>query len=297
MGTRNGSLDPGQIAGRIRYRHSRAKSGKWLSSKDPPMTAIGLVGIRKGCHMPRSPLTMQTRPTEGFYASELTKPQVLPVRTFLPTGYEPNYPYPLVVLFHRNGGNDDQVLRVAPRLSRRNYICVSLRGPVETGLRPDGRPGYSWGELGEYDDFIEEYMLRAVEMTRRSYHVHSERIYLAGIEEGATQAYHIGLRMPDKVAGIVSLNGALPMPNDGQPLFKYPEIRGLRTFIGHGTMNENISLNEAKRDYRLLYSAGVDVNFEAYQTNHKLHPSMLRDVNRWIMNSVSSEMDTWIDLD
>lgn len=150
------------------------------------------------------------------------------------------------------------------------------------------------GESGEFDDFIEEYMLRAVEMTRRSYHVHSERIFLAGIEEGATQAYRLGLKMPEKLAGLISLNGSLPKPVEGQPLLKYPEIRGMRTFIGHGSLNENISINDAKRDSRLLYSAGLDVSFQSYETNHKLHPHMMRDLNRWIMDNVSTELDSWI---
>ena len=37
------------------------------------------------------------RPQEGFYDSEIQAPTRQPVRTFLPTGYEPNYAYPLLV--------------------------------------------------------------------------------------------------------------------------------------------------------------------------------------------------------
>ena len=84
------------------------------------------------------------KPAEGYYTSEVRAPKPLPVRTFLPTGYEPRYPYPLLVFFHGHGGNEEQILRLAPRLSRRNYICISLRGPVALGKRQDGRPGYSW---------------------------------------------------------------------------------------------------------------------------------------------------------
>ena len=55
--------------------------------------------------MPRTDLTWRTRrPEEGFYTSIVEAPESLPVRTFLPTGYEPNYPYPLLVLLHGHGG-------------------------------------------------------------------------------------------------------------------------------------------------------------------------------------------------
>src|SRR6516165_11726650 len=137
--------------------------------------------------MPHTDLYQLTlRHAEGFYVSEVCTPDRLPVRTFLPTGYEPNYAYPLLVFLHGQGGSEEQVLRLAPRLSRRNYVSIALRGPQEMDPRPDGRRAFSWGTEGAQDAFLEEYIFRAVEQTRRLYHVHSERIYLAGFCEGAT---------------------------------------------------------------------------------------------------------------
>src|SRR5215212_9601772 len=84
--------------------------------------------------MPRTLFSTLMLPSEGVYQSKLPHLNSLPVRTFLPTGYEANYAYPLVVLFHPHGGSDEQVLRLAPRISRRNAIYVSLRGPVPLNL-------------------------------------------------------------------------------------------------------------------------------------------------------------------
>jgi phospholipase/carboxylesterase len=221
------------------------------------------------------------RPAEGFYTSEVQAPRRLPVRTFLPTGYEPNYAYPLLVFLHGHGGNEEQILHLAPRLSRRNYISVGLRGSQLLGQRGDGRFGYAWGTEGQADAVVEEYVLRAVEQTRRNYHVHSERIYLAGICEGATLAYQLGLTFPDRFAGVISLNGSLPP--SGQPLFRLPAIRQLRVFIGHGIANAIMPLSIAQSNFRLLYTAGLDVQLHTYPTNHRLHSDMLRDVNRWII--------------
>src|SRR5262249_19601488 len=133
--------------------------------------------------MPYIDLTCQlARPKEGFYTSEVQAPRPLPVRTFLPTGYEPRYPYPLLVFLHGQGGNEEQILRLAPRLSRRNYISIGLRGPVAIGPDHHERPAFSWGDAA-HETLVEDYLLRAVEQTRRSYHIHSERIYLAGFGE------------------------------------------------------------------------------------------------------------------
>lgn len=236
--------------------------------------------------MPQMDLSWrQVRHPEGFYTSELEQPGKLPVRTFLPTGYEPNYPYPLLVFLHGQGGSEEQILRLAPRLSRRNYICIGLRGPNLLGCRDDGRFGYSWGPDGRCDALIEDYVLGAVEQTRWRYHVHSERIYLAGFCEGATLAYRIGLSFPEKFGGVISLNGA--MPRQGGPLLRLPQARQLKVLIGHGIANAVVPLTHAKQDFRLLYTAGLDVQMHTYPATHRLHPDMLRDINRWIMASIN----------
>src|SRR6516165_1873266 len=99
--------------------------------------------------MPSTHLSWRAfRPAEGFYTSEVHTPQRLPVRTFLPTGYEPNYAYPLLVFFHGHGGSEEQILRLAPRLSRRNYICIGLRGPQLLEARPNGRAAFTWEPNG-----------------------------------------------------------------------------------------------------------------------------------------------------
>jgi phospholipase/carboxylesterase len=242
-----------------------------------------------GYLMPTTNLYWRTfRPPEGFYTTEVQAPHRLPVRTFLPTGYEPNYPYPLLVFFHGQGSSEEQILQLAPRLSRRNYICIGLRGPEQVGAGEDGRMGYAWAPNSPCGAWIEDYVLRAVEQTRRNYHVHSERIYLAGICEGAAMAYRLGLLFPEKFAGIISLNGA--MPRHGGPLLRLPEVRQLRVFIGHGIANPFVPLTLAREDHQLLYTAGLNVRLHTYAATHRLHADMLRDVNRWIIDMVYEGM-------
>lgn len=239
--------------------------------------------------MPHTDLHWRTfRPTEGFYTSEVHAPRRLPVRTFLPTGYEPNYAYPLLVFFHGHGSSEEQILRLAPRLSRRNYVCISLRGTEFLGQRGDGRMGYSWGPDGPCDTQVEDYVFRAIEQTRRNYHIHSERIYLAGFREGATMAYRLGMTFPERFGGIISLNGA--MPRQDRPLLRFHEVRQLGVFIGHGIANAMIPLSLARQDYRVLYAAGMPLVMRTYPTTHRLHPDMLGDVDRWIIDSCNAAL-------
>ena len=230
------------------------------------------------------------RPAEGFYTTQLPAHHDRPIRTFLPTDYQPNYAYPLVVLFHGDGGSEESVGRLAPRMSRRNYIAISLRGPQVLAKRADGRDAFGWGGDSTDDAGIEEYLVSAVEQTRRLYHVHSERVYLAGVCEGAEVAYRVGLGMADRIAGVIALNGQIPK-STGAPLFRMGAVRDLPVLIGHGLANTVVPYASAQRDHRLLYAAGADVRLVGYATNHKVHPNMLRDVNRWIMGSVTAEAE------
>jgi phospholipase/carboxylesterase len=223
------------------------------------------------------------RPVDGFYTTELGADPTQPVRTFLPDDYLPRYPYPLLVLFHPHGGNEEQVLRLAPRLSRRNFVAIGLRGPERVGDRPDGSPACGWGAA----DGLTETLLRAVEQTRRTYHIHSERVFLVGVGDGAAAAYRAAFALGDRVAGVAALNGTLPRAANGAPLFRIDQVRRLRVLIAHGAGVP------ADRDHRVFYAAGADVRRITYPTG-RLCPEMLKDVNRWVIGQVNAEHDVLV---
>ncbi|MCZ2341625.1 MAG: hypothetical protein LC104_07485 [Bacteroidales bacterium] len=229
------------------------------------------------------------RPAEGFSATDFPSLPAMTVRTFLPECYEPRYPYPLLVLFHGHGQNEEQVLRLAPKLSRRNFVTISLRGPERLGTCPDGRPACGWGDGSpESTAIIDELVLRAVEQTRRTYHIHSERVYLVGVNEGAAAAYRTAFSLAGQVAGVAAINGAIPRPTQGRPLFRLETVRQLRVMIAHGIANVAVPYSQAERDHRLLYTAGADVSLTPYPTTHRVHQDMLNDLNRWIIGHVNT---------
>jgi phospholipase/carboxylesterase len=217
---------------------------------------------------------------EGVYRSQLDEAGRMPMSLFLPQAYEPRYPYPLLVFLHGHGEQERQWIDAVPNLSRRNYICIGLRG-VRSVVRADGETGYSWGGARRCDAMIEEYVLSAIQETMRVCHVHSERIFLAGFCEGASVAYQLGLSFPDKFAGIVSLNGWVP---PGPYAFRQAsQEAGPGIFIGHGMQNQRVPMDRAKEAYQLLMAAGLNVTLRLYPSDHTICPMMLRDVDRWVI--------------
>lgn len=241
--------------------------------------------------MPDTNYWRADHPTGACMTAAPVDPHV-PIRTLLPEHYESRYAYPLLVVFHGHGSNEDQVLRLAPRLSAQNFVFIGLRGLVGLQPKADGKLSCGWNHP-EASELLPEYVRLAVELTRRTYHVHSERIYLAGVNEGCAAAFQAAFALAGKVAGVVALNGAMPRPTPGTPLFRMQDARKLRVFMGHGAANMNHTRAQAIRDYRLLYTAGADVHFHSYPTANKIHSDMLKDVNRWIIGNVNAEYESY----
>lgn len=237
--------------------------------------------------MPRSLIGSLLMPVEGFYETPVPQLEERSVRTFLPTGYEHNYAYPLIVMFHANGHSDEQVLRYAPRMSRRNFIAISLRGPDVLNTRDeDGLRSFGWNSATE--QWLQHYTMKAIQETRKNYHIHSERIYLMGIQDGATAAYRIAMSRPEWFAGMISINGTLPRPAEG-PLFTNDQLNHLRVLIAHGAANEVVPLEMARRDFLAWHTAGADVTLNTYPSTHRMHADTLRDVNRWLIRNIDND--------
>lgn len=227
---------------------------------------------------------------------------------FIPRRYEPNYAYPLLVMFHGRGGDEHQLLTAMPALSWRNYVGLGLRGP-ETVLRKGREAGYGWGASFARPDFaprpntplespgqamrrmlwgsetdpvdrIDDAVFESIRAARRSLHVHSERIFVAGMGEGAAVAYSLALRHPQRFAGVIAINGWLP---NGTPLARVRECRDLKLLALHGEWNDRTPVDRARRDVATLRAGGLRVSFQSYPCGHRLTGPMLRDVDSWLM--------------
>ncbi len=232
---------------------------------------------------------------------------------FVPQRYEPNYAYPLLVLLHQRGGDEQQMVRSMPAMSWRNYVGLSLRGP-EIVTR-QGRPvGHGWGpEFARRDrpsrshacpdpevfrrslasdepdpiDALEDGIFGAVRQTRRALHVHSERIFLVGSGEGAAVAYRVAMSHPERFAGVVAINGWLP--GNFRPLARLKDCRNLRVLVVHGEWNGRVPVDHARKTVATLRNGGLKVAFQSYPCAHRLTSHMLSDVDTWLINQCTRE--------
>src|SRR5262249_8110835 len=129
-------------------------------------------------------------------------------------------------------------------------------------------------------------VFNAIRQTRRALHVHSERIFLVGIGEGAAVAYRLGLSHPERFAGVVAINGYIAggVPPPG----RLKACRERRVLSVHGEWNARVPVRAARRDVATLRAGGLHVAFQSYPCAHRITAPMLSDVDTWLINHCTS---------
>ncbi|HEY4234466.1 MAG TPA: PHB depolymerase family esterase, partial [Lacipirellulaceae bacterium] len=133
-----------------------------------------------------------------------------PHATFAPIHYERGYAYPLVVWLHGPLGNEQQLRRVMPLVSMRNYVAVAPRGTSGDRVR---RSAFSWQQTETDVEEAEDRVFECVATAARRFNVHPRRVFLAGLGCGGTMALRVAWNHPEQFAGVATIGGPLPADN------------------------------------------------------------------------------------
>jgi phospholipase/carboxylesterase len=183
---------------------------------------------------------------------------------YVPENYEPNYAYPLIVWLSPSTGGANPLRQLMPVISDRNYFGVALPyvDPAE----------------------IDETLPALFASLRRTYRLHTERVYLAGVGAAGTHALVAGLSQPDRYGGIVALSAR--WPDAPQLLRRFGELRGKRVLIGVDAGESASVIADALYAQQLLWSAGMHVSAVASPVGPDSRRSLLREIDRWIMQAI-----------
>ena len=202
---------------------------------------------------------------------------------FVPLHYEPNYAYPLFVWLHGPRDSQQQLKRIMPLLSLRNFVGVAPRGPIEHGGL-GGAAGWSWSADEAALSHAEQRVTDVIELARRRMNVAPRRVFLAGFASGGTLALRLAMARPQQFAGVLSLGGRFP--TGGNPLCRLSEARAVPIFLACGQASRAYPQYDVCADLRLLHSGGMNVALRVYPCGDEISPLMLPDMNRWMMELV-----------
>jgi phospholipase/carboxylesterase len=99
--------------------------------------------------------------------------------------------------------------------------------------------------------------------------ISAENIMLAGFSQGGAIALHVGLRHPQKLAGIMALSTYLPtldqLPSEGSSAGKTTPV-----FMAHGILDAVIAIEAGKATYDRLSSLGYPIEWHDYLMEHSV---------------------------
>ncbi len=106
-------------------------------------------------------------------------------------------------------------------------------------------------------------------------------IVLAGFSQGGAMVLHTGLRYPQRLAGILSLSGYLPLPtsleNEKSAVQQQTALR-----MDHGESDPVVPLQLALNSRDAIQTAGFTVAFNRYPMAHSLCPEQVDSIYGWL---------------
>ena len=176
---------------------------------------------------------------------------------------------PLVVMIHGRGADMNDLADLAPLLDTRDGVrFVFPNAPKPFEAYPGMSFGWTWFEgwpprrqsvaescavlLRFLDEITERYPTTA--------------LILSGFSQGAMMSLDAALRTSREVAGIIALSGGLYEE-------ELPDLRARNSvpvLIAHGTADDVVPVNYARRARAVLEEAGFDVEYHEYPMGHQV---------------------------
>lgn len=107
------------------------------------------------------------------------------------------------------------------------------------------------------------------------------KIILAGFSQGGAMALHVGLRYPNRLAGIMALSAYLIFPE--QLLAECSqENSATPVFIGHGTHDPMVPFALGQATQAELKQGHWPVEWHSYPIQHSVSQPEIADIGRWL---------------
>ena len=202
-------------------------------------------------------------------------------------------PHPTILTLHGRGANAFDLLGLAPYICNGRFLVICPQGPLESPIGP-GVHGYSWYPLtmGGPPDVpailsAQEELKQFLDAALQRYPIDPKKLVALGFSQGGVMAYSLALTMPTRFAALVALSCWLP-----QEVFEQVPIaegcQALPTLMHHGSRDELIQVDRARRSIEKLREWRVPVTYREYEMGHEITPRSLSDLSAWLDEKVLS---------
>lgn len=191
-------------------------------------------------------------------------------------------PAPLLILIHGYGSNEMDLFSFAEELPDSLHI-VSVRAPLELGYN-----SYAWysinfdADQNKFSDLEEAreslgHLSNFIDDFTANNNVNANKIFAVGFSQGAILSYGLSLNT-NKIQHVVALSGYLIEDLLDDKLNETPPD----FFCSHGSVDQVIPVEWARKIPVFLDAKGIDHIFKEYPVGHGVHPQNFHDFKIWI---------------
>jgi phospholipase/carboxylesterase len=194
---------------------------------------------------------------------------------------------PMVIMIHGRGADMNDLVDLAPLLDTPDgtrFVFPNAAKAFEA--YPGMSFGWTWfeGWPPSKTSVAESrtVLLRFLDEITAKYP--TTKLIVAGFSQGAMMALEAGLRATRDVAGIIAMSGGLYEE-------ELPDLRArssVPVLISHGSADEVVPVNYARRARAVLEEAGFDVEYHEYPMGHQVVMEEVAVVKEFIRRHASS---------
>lgn len=198
-------------------------------------------------------------------------------------------PVGTVIWMHGLGADAHDFEPIVPMLPLAKPLrFVFPNAPVRPVTINGGMPMRAWYDIdprsplsGDADIRASAAQVAALVDREIEHGMPARRITLAGFSQGGVIALHLGLRHPDRLAGIMALSTYL---HDHEHLTDEVSFASIDVpiFMAHGVADPMIPVTRAITSREVLLRHNYQVEWHEYAMGHQVCPEEIRDISRWL---------------
>ena len=193
---------------------------------------------------------------------------------------------PLLIMCHGYGSDENDLFSFASELPKELFI-ISLRAPYP--MHPYGNAWYAINfdaEKGKWSNNDQakrsvNIIAKFIDYACKTYPVDTNNVTLLGFSQGTILSYAVALTYPEKVKNIIALSGYINEAIIPKSI-KESDMSHLNFFCSHGSVDQVIPVEWARKAPLFLKSLGINHSYTEYNVGHGVAPQNFYDLKNWL---------------
>lgn len=194
---------------------------------------------------------------------------------------------PLLLLIHGYGSNEQDLFSFANELPDTYYV-ISVRAPYDLQYG-----SYAWYAINfdanenKFSDIDQarssrDLLVQFIDEISATYPIDTSDISLIGFSQGAILSYAIALSYPEKINKVAAFSGYLNLEMVVSN-FENKPCTQLKIFASHGTVDQVIPVDWARKVKPQLATYGIETTYKEYPIGHGISPQNFSDFKNWLL--------------